>query len=376
MSIFIEVVAIGNEILSGATINTNASCIGRHLGKEGWGVSRQTTLSDDFELLKRGLSESLARADVIIATGGLGPTLDDITHLAARELFQIEPLTIENSVGSAPGFFYNEKKKILILLPGVPLEMETMLQQSVILLLKEKLPFPRKFFQEEFHLCGLNENKVDPLLRELQAFDPEMQLGIYPGYGILTVRVISSNIKSLEHAKTKILQTFKKNFFSAKNGTIQEAVHTWFMENNKTLAFAESCTGGLLSTHITALPGASFYFLGSLIVYSNELKEKLLGVLPQTLSSEGAVSIQTVKEMLTGLFQGTSADFGIAVSGIAGPTGGTSDKPVGTVFYALGKRGSKIDFGSFCAKGNRQMVMLYTANTLLGKLLQYVIENE
>ncbi len=369
---FIEVVAIGDEILSGATINTNASSIGRHLGKDGWKVSRQTTLGDEYESLKNGLHECLQRSDVVIATGGLGPTLDDITERAAEALCQIEPKIIPNPVGSASGFLYEDTKSkhLLFLLPGVPLEMEAMLLQSVIPILKEKFPLPKKTFQEEFYFCQLSENKVDPILRELKQVDPEISLGIYPGYGILTVRVTSSTLQSLERAKTKLLQAFGKNAFTAKNCQIQEAVHDWFIKHNQTLACAESCTGGLLATHITALAGASQYFLGSIVAYSNALKETLLGVSSETLASAGAVSSQTVTEMLSGLFNKTNAGFGIAVSGIAGPTGGTLEKPVGTVFYALGKQGEKPEVGSFCAKGNRQIVMLYTTNILLGKLLK------
>lgn len=373
---FIEIVAIGDEILSGATINTNASCIGRYLTKEGWAISSQTTLGDEYESLRHGLQKCVEKADVVIATGGLGPTLDDITEKASQALFQQDPKIIPNPVGSASGFLYEDptSKHLLFLLPGVPLEMEAMLVQSVIPHLKETFPLPQKRFQEEFYFCELSENKVDPLLRELKENDPQISLGIYPGYGVLTVKVTSPTEKSLAYAKEKLLNAFGKQAFKAKNCQIQDAIHNWFSTHNKTLAFAESCTGGLLSTHITALAGASCYFLGSLVVYSNTLKENLLGVNPQTLAVAGAVSSQTVEEMLTGLFKRTNADFGIAVSGIAGPSGGTLEKPVGTVFYALGKQGKKPEVGSFCAKGNRQIVMLYTANILLGKLLRYINE--
>ncbi len=152
----------------------------------------------------------------------------------------------------------------------------------------------------------------------------------------------------------------------------KETLHTWFIENNKTLAFGESCTGGLMATHITAMSGASKYFLGSLVVYSNALKEKILHVSSQTLLSEGAVSLQTAQEMLTGLFKVTGADVGVAVTGIAGPSGGSLEKPIGTIFYALGMRNGKIESGSFSAQGNRQTIMLSTTNQLLEKLLHYV----
>ena len=152
----------------------------------------------------------------------------------------------------------------------------------------------------------------------------------------------------------------------------KETLHTWFIENNKTLSFAESCTGGLMATHITAMPGASKYFLGSLVVYSNVLKEKILQVSSQTLLLQGAESLQTAQEMLTGLFKVTGSDVGVAVTGIAGPSGGSLEKPIGTIFYALGARGGKIESGSFSKQGNRQTIMLSTTNQLLEKLLHYV----
>ena len=369
---FIEVLSIGDEILKGETLNTNASFIGRQLVREGWTVSRQTTLPDQEELLVQGLKDCLERADVIIATGGLGPTLDDITLNVSQKVFQKEPTFVKNPVGSAPGLLYSEKGKLVIFLPGVPLEMEEMLKVFVIPLLKEKYPSSLKSFHQELHFGALNESMVDPLLRDITAHDSKLQVGIYPSHGTLTIRLTSDHQDSVERAKTQILKKFHGDLLSTQRESLQESLHAWFISHRKTLAFAESCTGGLLSTHITALAGASQYFLGSMIVYSNDLKEKLLGVSPQTLSSFGAVSLQTVDEMLKGLFHVTQTDFGIAVSGIAGPSGGSLEKPVGTVFYALGHHAGKQESGSFLAKGNRKAVMHYATNVLLGKLLKYV----
>ena len=146
-------------------------------------------------------------------------------------------------------------------------------------------------------------------------------------------------------------------------------VHKWMQKNQKTLAFAESCTGGYLATQVTKHPGASDYFLGSLVTYSNKLKQKILGVKPSTLRKYGAVSREVVTEMWEGLMKRTSADFGIAVSGIAGPRGGTKDKPVGTIWYAVGQKGKQPEVGSFLIKGSRQVIITKAAQKLLGKLL-------
>lgn len=153
-----------------------------------------------------------------------------------------------------------------------------------------------------------------------------------------------------------------------------EILHNWFTKSKKTLAFAESCTGGLLASQITAYPGASQYFLGSLVAYSNALKENILHVSSKTLSVEGAVSAKAAQEMLAGLLKVTVADFGVAVTGIAGPSGGSIDKPIGTIFYAIGGKGSKIESGSFSIQGNRQTIMILACSQLLEKLLNYVVE--
>ncbi|HUD01151.1 MAG TPA: CinA family protein [Rhabdochlamydiaceae bacterium] len=151
-----------------------------------------------------------------------------------------------------------------------------------------------------------------------------------------------------------------------------EAIHEWMVKHHKTLALAESCTGGFMASQLTALPGASDYFLGSIVTYANQLKEDLLDVSPETLKKHGAVSREVVHEMWTGLMQKTGADYGIAVSGIAGPQGGTAAKPVGTIFYALGKKGEKPEAGTLHFKGNRQIVISQTTKELFGLLLKKI----
>jgi PncC family amidohydrolase len=154
---------------------------------------------------------------------------------------------------------------------------------------------------------------------------------------------------------------------------VSEGIHDWMVKHRQTLALAESCTGGFMAAQLTATAGASEYFLGSIVTYSNSLKETLLGVSADTLKKYGAVSKEVVHEMWTGLLKETAADYGIAVSGIAGPTGGTTEKPVGTVFYALGKKGEKPEINTLHVKGNRQTVILRTTKKLLGFLLKKIL---
>jgi len=366
----IEILAIGNEVLSGMTVNSNAAYLSQKLEHEGWDVVRHTVLPDDPGSITMGLQEALDRSTCVIATGGLGPTIDDLTLPCAENIFEGEPQEIPNRVGSALGLIFETEDKMLILLPGVPQEMQPMFEDTVLPYLHQELPIEEKRFQETLHLCLLKEMEVDPLLRELKKLYPKIDIGIYPAYGTLTLRLRSFDKAILQKIKNQIEDAFAKHLFPSKSGKIEEAIHDWFTAHKKTLACAESCTGGMIASKLTALAGASNYFLGSLVTYSNGLKEQLLGVSSETLKMKGAVSSETVREMLAGLLKRTGADWGIAVSGIAGPTGGTQDKPVGTVWCAIGQKGKEAVTGTFLAKGNRQTIILQAADKGLGLLWQ------
>ncbi len=398
----IEILSIGDELLKGITVNTNAAFISHALHAYGYDVCRQVTVTDEPMHLDTELRAALARNAVIIATGGLGPTLDDRTRKIAACLFgsdfhydeQIaadlkrrfgEGLTslkdqatvptkahiIQNPVGTAPGFIFTTDGKTLILLPGVPFEMQPMLVEQVIPYLLKKHPPKQPKALRQFFLCLLNENQVDPILRELNIHFPEVEAGIYPGYGTLTVSLVSKNAAQLDAFEKELRTSFANHLYSTSSQKIEEELHTWFIANKRKLALAESCTGGMMAERLTAIPGASDYFLGSFVVYSNALKVHALGVSEATLKKEGAVSEQAVQEMLGGLFKHTEADYAIAVSGIAGPTGGTPDKPVGTVWIGTAKRNEKADISLIHAKGNRQTIILTATQTALAMLWRH-----
>ena len=364
-----EVVAIGNEVLRGVIVNTNAAFLSRRLTEEGWDVSCQITLPDEVELLTRGLNEAMLRSSVVIATGGLGATLDDNTLNCAKQLFSKSPDELPNSVGAAPGYFFSENKRLLFLLPGVPSEMEQMFEESVLPYLKKHLP-ATMLHKEELHFYLLKEDDVDPLLRDLQK-EHELDIGIYPSYNGLSVIMRGFKKEDVIHAKKVIAEAFKASLLPAAN--LEEAILHWMVKHQKTLALAESCTGGFMASQLTAIPGASEYFLGSIVSYANQLKEDLLGVSPETLKKHGAVSREAVHEMWMGLMRKTGADYGIAVSGIAGPQGGTPEKPVGTVVYAMGKTGEVPEIHTLHMKGNRQTVILRTTKKLFGFLLKKIL---
>jgi len=363
----IEVASIGNEVLRGMIVNTNAAFLGRRLTEEGWDVSCQTTLSD--ENLVQGLKGVLNRSSVVITTGGLGPTLDDNTLICAKELFSKPPQELPNSVGAAPGYLFAENQKLLILLPGVPSEMEQMFEEAALPYLKKHVPHA-PLHREELHFYLLKEDDVDPLLRELKK-EHKLDIGIYPSYSGLSVILRGPKQEHVVHAKQAIAQAFKDSLLPAAK--LEEAIRDWMIQHHQTLALAESCTGGFMASQLTLCSGASDYFLGSIVAYANSLKEELLEVSPETLKKHGAVSREVVHEMWTGLIKKTRADYGIAVSGIAGPQGGSPDKPVGTIFYALGKKGQTPEINTLHVKGNRQTVILRTTKKLFGFLLKKLI---
>lgn len=393
----IEVIAIGSEIVAGRLVNTNATFISQQLNRMGWTVNRHTAVPDDPEILEKELKAALERSDVVITTGGLGPTCDDITRRIAAALFNSSshvhpevaedlkrrygdaPISLEdqatvptcatpliNPIGTAPGLIFKKKKGALILLPGVPREMQALLLQQVIPFLQSHYSPSEKWFEENFCLTLHSESTVDPFLRELEERYRGIQIGIYPSTGILTIQLKSRDEAIFKGAKQALVKEYASYLFGP--GTLEEEIHSLFTHKKKTLALAESCTGGMIAARLISVPGASDYFLGSMVAYSNALKKEWLSVSEKTMSQQGAVSEETVREMLEGIFERTSADVALAVSGIAGPTGGTADKPVGTIWAAIGERGKPVDVGHFRAPGDRQTIILFTTNRLLSFL--------
>ncbi len=352
----IEIVAIGNEVLRGMTVNTNGAYLGRRLDEEGWTITRQSVLPDTKDCLISGLEEALKRSSIVIATGGLGPTLDDLTAECAASLFSFPATPLKNHIGSASGFCFKEGQKVLFLLPGVPQEMENMFEKEVLPL----LPPQKKEHRLTAHFSMLRETEVDPFLRDMK-----IEAGIYPSYGSLTVVLRGADLAVLEAGKEKLKKQFSDHYYESASGKLEEAIQDWMIQHKKTVACAESCTGGLLASHLTAVPGSSAYFLGSIVAYSNRLKEAALQVSSQTLDTKGAVSLEAVQEMWAGVLKLTGADLAVAVSGIAGPSGGTPDKPVGTVFYAIGFKNKTPEVGSFHYAGPRNLIILRTTRRLL-----------
>lgn len=401
----IEVVAIGNEILAGHIVNTNAAYISQQLLKEGYRVTRHTVMPDDRDCLYQGLKEALQRNQFVITTGGLGPTCDDVSRNVAAELFESDFIyneeiaadllhrygnslptlenqatvprkatLLKNSAGTAPGLIFKSEKTSLIMLPGVPGEMRAMFGQ-VLEYLKKDVIEKTHLFSKHLQLFNICEATPDVILRQLMIEFPNVEFGIYPAQG--TLRINLSVASSEEIVAEKILNLpyqriateFAPFLYEAPSGKLEEAILQRFVQKKLTLSAAESCTGGSLSAHLTQIPGASQYFLGAIVAYSNTQKIQLLGVPEQLIREKGAVSAEVVTAMLKGLLERTGSDYGVAVSGIAGPTGGTPEKPVGTIWNAAGRKGEKPHIWQIKAIGSREMIIEKSINALLSELL-------
>jgi nicotinamide-nucleotide amidase len=391
----IEVIAIGDEVLSGDIVNYNSAFISKQLREKGYLVSRHSVLPDKEELLIKGLEESTSNFDLVIATGGLGPTFDDTTKKAICKLLnvdmQFDPICAQkiksfcgdrpeikdqasipkgtkvfiNEVGTAPGIIVETGKTKLIFLPGVPQEMKDMWQKSVLPYIETHFPLKKKTYEKVISLCLIRELEIENDLKLLKEKNPELKIGIYPSYGLLRLN-FSIEGEEKEAAKNKldvitadIYKKFSSNIFPENNLTISQALHELCINKKKKIAFAESCTGGGLAFAITQMPGSSSYFLGSIVAYSNDVKKEVLKVNEETLEKYGAVSIETVKEMTKGVFDITDADYVISVSGVAGPSGGSEEKPVGSVYLAIAQRGEVIDAGMIKAPASRSTAISF-----------------
>ncbi len=398
----LEILSIGNELLSGHTINSNASIIGQALLPNGFSVDRVTLLPDEETFLKKGIEEAMERSSFIIITGGLGPTGDDLTRDVVADIFSTSLIydeaiandlikrfgknlptikdqvmvpkgatIIPNPLGTAPGFILEGKATVFVL-PGVPPQMEAMLPAVISHLEKHHT---KSHYIESLYLCLLSEQGVDPYLRTLEKENPAVEIGICPGYGNLSIYIHGKDPKKLSPIREKIAEKFQKNVFSTSSKLIEVAFHEWMVKNKKTFASAESCTGGQLAARLTAHADSSDYFLGSIVSYSNHLKETALGVSPKTLETHGAVSKEVVLEMVEGAKKLTGADYAIATSGIAGPDGGTPDKPVGTVWSAIATP-EKTFAALVPIKGSgkiRSLIIDYTVTYLLATLYRHLV---
>ena len=371
-----EIISIGTELLLGHVVNTNTSYISQKMAELGIDVYYHSTVGDNEKRISDALREALKRSDIIFTTGGLGPTVDDITvatisktieynlilnkqiaedikgyfkkrHLSfpkgsLRQAYIPEgSVWFKNAVGTAPGLIIKYHTRLIICLPGPPRELNPILEKGLIPYLKKRFKTKELIRSRSIKLIGIPEAAVNTKVKNLLKLDGSTTVGIYTRLGEVSLKITAkaknekecnNNIKNIE---SKIRKIFSSFIYGADTETLEEIAGKPLLKHKKTISIAESCTGGLVSNSITDIDGSSKYFKMGIIAYSNKVKISRLDVLPKTLKEHGAVSKEVALSMAKGVRKAAGTDIGIGITGIAGPRGGTKTKPVGLVYIAL-----------------------------------------
>lgn len=394
----VSVIVIGDELLIGQVIDTNSGWIARHLNLLGWNVRTVRVIGDSSDKILNAVNDAFNETDIVLTTGGLGPTKDDITkmtlcqyfggemvldkevlknvedvikkrHLSMNPLNEAQAMVptscrvIQNQVGTAPIMWFEKDGKVLVSMPGVPFEMETMMEREVIPQLLNRFCVDSYIEHRTFIVVGYAESA---LAIKLEQFENELPSYIHLAYlpvpGIVRLRLtgesknkeaITQDMKTLSDKLHNILGSA---IVSYDDKPLSEIIGEKLKERGLTLATAESCTGGNVAHQITAIAGSSAYFLGSVVSYTNEIKHDLLNVSADVLKEYGAVSEPTVRQMAQGVCELLGADCAMATSGIAGPGGATATKPVGTVWLAA-KCGDRLESQCKHFPGSRDRVI-------------------
>jgi len=371
-----EIITIGDELLIGQVVDTNSAWLGSTLGDDGIKVIQITSVQDHAAQIVQAVNDALSRADIVLMTGGLGPTKDDITKKTLAEMFGMKLVRNEqvyemvgkqlalrgiaftelnqgqalvpdgctvlpNRNGTAPGMWFERDGKVLISMPGVPFEMKALVKDEV-------LPRLRKHFALDANVhrtiitFGLAESILaDTIASWEEALPPYLHLAYLPSALCIRLRLSTYEIdrqkaeQEIESQIGKLSKVIPHYIIGSEDDSLESVTGTLLKTRGETLATAESCTGGNIAHRFTAMPGASEYFKGGVVAYSNEVKIALLGVDPESLNRYGAVSQSVAEQMAEGVRRATGATYGISTTGIAGPTGGTPEKPVGTVWMAV-----------------------------------------
>ncbi|MDR9408856.1 MAG: competence/damage-inducible protein A [Balneolaceae bacterium] len=367
-----HIITIGNELLIGDTVNTNASWIGSKLTESGFSVDKMISIPDDYTPIIEEISDSLQKADLTIVTGGLGPTHDDITKKAVADIFDSELVENEaalnhvkeifetrgfifsrsnreqalvpeccevlfNSQGTAPGMWFERNGHYLAVLPGVPYEMKHLMDKQVSKKVEEYIQDLDTNIIEYFRTAGIPESTLSDKVGDLDQFTSNgVRVAFLPNPSGVTIRISANSEDKLVQLREMLQDRAGKYIYGkGKNLRLAEVLGELLIEKNMTIATAESCTGGLLSNEITDIPGSSRYMLGGFVAYSNDVKKNLLSVSQNSLEQYGAVSKKVALEMAKGVAEYVGADIGVSSTGIAGPGGGTEEKPVGMVWMGF-----------------------------------------
>lgn len=404
------IINIGDELLIGQVINTNASTMSRLLTEAGIAVRRTVVVGDVYHDIWTAVDEALRESDAVLVTGGLGPTKDDITkkllcdyfgselventtaldnvkRIFAARGYELTPVNraqalvprccevLNNDLGTAPCMWFARDGHVLVSMPGVPFEMEWLMRNRVVPKLQETFQ-TETIILKNILVQGIGESFLSDLIEPWETALPDnVKLAYLPVAGMVKLRLTcrtNSSCPTDLTSLTKGLYTLAGQYIVGEDcETLPELLHKTLIERGVTLATAESCTGGTLASRLTALAGASAYFRGGVVAYSNEVKECALGVKHATLEAYGAVSEETVREMAEGVRQRLRADYGVATTGVAGPGGGSPAKPVGTVWMAIasaeGTEAKLLHYGD-----RRQQTIDRTCNQVYSDLVRKV----
>ena len=408
----VEIVTTGSELLLGQIINTNVAYMSARLNDLGFDVVYQTTVGDNYARMKAVLEHALSRADIVITSGGLGPTQGDITKEVSAEIFgrkmklheeskrrmderfaqrnivwtdnNLRQVTLPegaevflNYNGIASGVVLENNGKYLINLPGPPSEMKDMFERSLKPFLERKFGFKHVIVSKVLNTCGIGESLLETKIKDLilSQSNPTLALLIRPTGVIIriTAKAETKEIAEIMIAKleAKICARVGEYIYAVDNEDLVAVVAKTLKDKNLTIACAESCTGGLLASRLTSISGSSSYIKGSIVTYSNEAKMKFLDVDENTLKEKGAVSKEVAMQMAEGVKKAIGSDIGIGITGIAGPTGGTDKKPVGLVYIAIaGKCGTIVKENIF--SGDRENVRYRSTQQALEMVRQYL----
>ena len=394
-----ELIAIGSELLSWDKAETNSLYISKQLNLLGINVRYKSIVGDAESDIEAVLKAAVSRSQVVIITGGLGPTEDDLTRKAVAKalkrglvlkeeliekikkrfesmgkampknnerqaLMPNKAVVIDNPIGTAPGFAIEHDKVLIICLPGVPAEMQRMFEEGAVPLIKKRIDVSEAVRLRIIRTCGISEAKVDELIGDLYAADKNIRIGLAAGEKGVDVRITSSKASEIETSRLsaeleeKITARLKDYIYGFDNEEMEEIVVRLLKEKGAKLAVAESCTGGLISKRLTDVSGSSACFDRGIVSYSNEAKIQMLKISNDLIKAYGAVSSQAAMAMAESVRRISNTELGIGVTGIAGPTGGTPEKPVGLVYIAISEKGKETRCKGYNFAGNRGMIRM------------------
>lgn len=409
-----EIIAVGSELLTPDNIDTNSLYLTRRLNDAGCDVHLKTVVGDDRDGIALVLQEALRRSDFIIFSGGLGPTEDDLTRSAVASVLDrpvfidagiLETLrqrfiargfkmakinekqaeviegaeTLDNPLGTAPGMWIEEKGRTIILLPGPPRELQTVFEQKAFPKIRQLNKGSRLSYRS-FHVTGITESELDSTIAPIYTTYPLVRTTILAGTKHIAIRLYRwteerNEPSDLVELAERIQAALGDSIFTTKDESMEEVVGRQLSISGRTIAVAESCTAGMLGMHLTRAPGSSSYFKGGILCYSNDAKISLCGVPPDLLQKQGAVSAEVAEAMASGVRRAFQSDIGLSITGIAGPGGGSPEKPVGLVYIGISDGSQNINRHRIMP-GDRESIRERSTYLALSWLRRYLMRSE